>query len=255
MNSYPEAVAKIANDYLERVKSQLRLVPLREQNEFLAEIESHVYEAYQQTPGDDDIARILAVLRNLGEPAEVVYDRLPRTMARSGAKRNVPLYVIGGIFIALFGIPLGFGGLGVMIGILAKLHFATADAMYRDRCNALIQSFSGEVSRAYISMGSYLNGLEVAITGLQIIIIGQKDNPKTHELANAVIGRSLPNRFMMIVDPDEQLPLGHPAEGKTMQNGQPTAYVCQRQTCSAPITNPVTLSQVLQLPPRVQGQA
>ena len=121
MNSYPEAVAKIANDYLERVKSQLRLVPLREQNEFLAEIESHVYEAYQQTPGDDDIARILAVLRNLGEPAEVVYDRLPRTMARSGAKRNVPLYVIGGIFIALFGIPLGFGGLGVMIGILAAL--------------------------------------------------------------------------------------------------------------------------------------
>jgi uncharacterized protein YyaL (SSP411 family) len=41
-------------------------------------------------------------------------------------------------------------------------------------------------------------------------------------------------------------------QGKTMVNGQPTAFVCQRNTCSAPITNPVTLSQMLQLPQRPQ---
>src|SRR6266498_2017087 len=121
MTSYPEVVAKIANDYLDRVKSQLRSVPVREQNEFLGEVESHLYEAYQQTQGEDDIARILAVVRNLGEPAEVVSDRLPRTMVRSGAKHNLPLYIVGGTLIALFGIPLGFGGLGVLVGILVAL--------------------------------------------------------------------------------------------------------------------------------------
>jgi uncharacterized membrane protein len=121
MNSYPDAVAKIANDYLERVKSQLLLVPVREQSEFLAEIESHLYEAYRQRPEEDGVARILVVLRNLGEPAEVVSDRLPRTMALAGTKRNLPLYVVGGIFIAVFGLPLGFGGLGVLVGILAAL--------------------------------------------------------------------------------------------------------------------------------------
>jgi hypothetical protein len=57
------------------------------------------------------------------------------------------------------------------------------------------------------------------------------------------------------LDPHDVLPQGHPAKGKTMQNVQPTAYVCQRTTCSAPIVNPVTLSQVLQLPLRPQGQA
>jgi uncharacterized protein len=36
--------------------------------------------------------------------------------------------------------------------------------------------------------------------------------------------------------------------GKTMENGQPTAYICQRGACSPPVTNPVTLSQMLQLP-------
>ena len=34
MNNYPEVVAKIVSDYLERVKSQLRLVPAHEQGEF-----------------------------------------------------------------------------------------------------------------------------------------------------------------------------------------------------------------------------
>jgi hypothetical protein len=42
-------------------------------------------------------------------------------MVRSGTKRNVPPYVVGGILIALFGIPLGFGGLGVLVGILFGL--------------------------------------------------------------------------------------------------------------------------------------
>jgi uncharacterized membrane protein len=135
MSNYPEAVAAIANDYLERVTAQLRLVPPRERDEFLREIESHIYEAYQQTPGEDDIARILAVLRNLGEPAEVVADRLPGAMVASGTKRNLPLYIVGGIFIALFGIPLGFGGIGVLVGLLCALaglliaYFATAGSL------------------------------------------------------------------------------------------------------------------------------
>lgn len=121
MDNYPEAVALIANDFLERVKVHLRPLPLREQDEFLKELQSHLFEAYQHTPGEVDVARMLTVLRNLGEPAEVVADRLPDAMARSGARRNLPLYVVGGILIALFGIPLGFGGMGVLVGLLAAL--------------------------------------------------------------------------------------------------------------------------------------
>jgi uncharacterized membrane protein len=135
VNNHPEVVAKIADDYLERVKSQLRLVPARERDEFLRELQSHLYEAYRQTPGEDDVERILAVLRNLGEPAEVVSDRLPGAMVRSGTRRSLPLYLMGGILIALFGIPLGFGGVGVMAGLLFALagiviaYYATAGSI------------------------------------------------------------------------------------------------------------------------------
>jgi uncharacterized membrane protein len=121
MNGYPEPVAAIATDYLERVKAQLGSVPVREQDEFLREIQSHVYEAYQQTSDDNDVARILAVLRNLGEPAEVVADRLPDSILRSGSRRNMPLYILGGLFVALFGIPIGAGGVGVLVGLLGTV--------------------------------------------------------------------------------------------------------------------------------------
>lgn len=55
-NGHPEPVAAIATDYLERVKAQLGPVPAREQEEFLREIQSHVYEAYEQTSDENDVA-------------------------------------------------------------------------------------------------------------------------------------------------------------------------------------------------------
>jgi hypothetical protein len=40
---------------------------------------------------------------------------------RSGTKRNLPLYIAGGILIGLFGIPLGFWGVGIALGLLCAL--------------------------------------------------------------------------------------------------------------------------------------
>jgi len=121
MNNHPEAVDKITHDYLERVKLQLRLVPATERTRFLAETESELDKAYQLRSEEDSIDRILAVLRHFGEPAEVVSTQLRSSMASSSKERNLPLYVLGAILIAVFGLPLGFGGLGVVVGIVAAL--------------------------------------------------------------------------------------------------------------------------------------
>jgi uncharacterized protein YyaL (SSP411 family) len=144
---------------------------------------------------------------------------------------------------------------GVMVSVLAHMHLATWQNAYRDRSNALIEAFSGEPARNPASLPAYLAGLETVLTGMQIVIVGPLTNPRTHELIAAVMGRSLPNRTLVIADPKQDFDENHPAHGKKMENGQPTAYVCVRETCSAPITNPVTLSQALQLPPqRAPGQ-
>ncbi len=72
-------------------------------------------------------------------------------MARSGTKRNLPLYVLGGILIALFGIPLGGGGLGVLVGILAAL--------------------AGIAVAFYATVGS------IALVGALFVLLGVDSNP------------------------------------------------------------------------------
>jgi len=58
----------------------------------------------------------------------------------------------------------------------------------------------------------------------------------------------------VVVEPGETLSPGHPCADVGMQNGQPTAYVCQGATRAGPIQSPVQLSQLLTLPqPRQFG--
>ncbi len=126
MENYPEAVQKIATDYLERVTARLRTVPTQEREEFLRELRSHIFEAYSENATPDEVARMLTVLRNIGEPADVVADRLPAAMFSSGARHKVPLHIIAGLLLAIFGLPLGFGGASVILGLLFALTGATA---------------------------------------------------------------------------------------------------------------------------------
>src|SRR5215471_14755112 len=121
MDNYPSSVDMVVNDYLDRLRQPLRSIPVVEREEFRQEIRSHIYEAYQQEPGVDEVARILAVLRRLGEPAEVVSDRLPESVLRAGRQKSSTLHIIGAVVIALFGVPLGVGGVAILLGILATL--------------------------------------------------------------------------------------------------------------------------------------
>jgi hypothetical protein len=137
---------------------------------------------------------------------------------------------------------------GVMIGVHGRLFYATVDQAYAERANTLIQAFAGDVGGQYLQMGTYLNNFEFCTSCLEIIVFGPPEDPRTKDLVNAVMGRSLPNRLLMVVGPGENLPTGHPAEGKIMQEGQPTAYVCGGMVCSPPVTSAAILSHVLQLP-------
>ena len=141
-------------------------------------------------------------------------------------------------------------GNAIMIAELSKLFQATMDSAYAQRANQLAQAFAVEAARTFASSASYFSAIEVALSALQLVVIGPLNNANTHALVTAILGRCLPNKLLIVISPEDSLPEGHPAHGKTMVNGQPTAYVCQRGTCSAPITNAVSLSQALQLPPR-----
>jgi uncharacterized membrane protein len=117
--NYGESVEKIVNNYLHRLKSHLKGLPAKDQEELTREIQSHIYESYTHNPTEDEIERIFEVLDKLGEPAEVVSSRMSESMVTIGKKRKRPLYIAAGVLIGIFGLPLGLGGVAVIIGLLA----------------------------------------------------------------------------------------------------------------------------------------
>jgi uncharacterized membrane protein len=83
-NELPEAVEKIANDYLDRLSEHLAAMPAGDRRELLDEIRSHIHDAYMNESTGSDVDRILSVLRKLGEPAEVISNRMPKAVEKMG---------------------------------------------------------------------------------------------------------------------------------------------------------------------------
>jgi uncharacterized protein YyaL (SSP411 family) len=137
---------------------------------------------------------------------------------------------------------------GIMIGVHGTLFYATLDQHHGERANTLIQAFAGDVGTSYMQMGTYLNAFEFCSSCVETVVMGPPSDPRTQDLIKAILGRCVPNRLLISVAPGDTLPPGHPAEGKIMQEGQPTAYICGAGMCTPPVTDPAVLSQILKLP-------
>jgi len=132
MSHYPEVVEKIVQDYLQRVGIQLQRFPNSDQEDVLKELSSHIFESYCAGTNSEPVGRILEVLRKLGEPADVVAEKLQESLLSLRKLKKVPLSVLGGIVVGMFGLPLGFAGVAVLLGAsgavlgLVAAFFATA---------------------------------------------------------------------------------------------------------------------------------
>jgi uncharacterized membrane protein len=148
MNShFPPSVEKIVTDYLERLSARLKGMLDCDRQEFLNEIRSHVFESYMNEGVEDEIDRILAVLRRLGEPDDVISSRMPQSISQVGRRRKAPLYILASVLIALFGVPLGLGALGALLGLLAAL-FGLVIAYFGTAVSFAVAGFIGAVVSA-----------------------------------------------------------------------------------------------------------
>ncbi|MEX1147575.1 MAG: thioredoxin domain-containing protein [Sphingomonadales bacterium] len=140
-------------------------------------------------------------------------------------------------------------GNATMIRVLATLYHLTGKTVYRARADAIASAFASEIDTAAMAVTSYLSAVDGLHEGLQIIIRGDGDNDDTRALVDAVHRCSLPGRILQVVDTSTSLPTGHPATGKSLVQGRAAAYVCRGQSCSAPVTNPADLEDLLSRPP------
>ncbi|UEM03587.1 thioredoxin domain-containing protein [Skermanella rosea] len=132
-------------------------------------------------------------------------------------------------------------GNGTMVGVLARLFNMTGDDAYHQRAEALVQAFSGELTRNFFPLSTLLNNTELLYTAIQLVVVGNRGAADTEALLATVRATSSPSVVMTLLSPETALPEGHPAQGKGMVAGKATAYVCANMTCSAPITDAADL--------------
>ena len=140
-------------------------------------------------------------------------------------------------------------GNGVMGGVLTRLWLLTGKDAYRQQADALFAAFGSELGRNFFPMATFLNNAELMLSAVQVVIIGERDDPSTDALRVAVYGTSLPNRVLQILPPGADLPATHPANGKGQIDDGTTAFVCIGTTCSLPLTDADDLRAALPRPP------
>jgi len=136
-------------------------------------------------------------------------------------------------------------GNGTLVGVLTRLAILTGDDTYRQRADAIIRAFAGELARNFFRLATLINNAELAQKPVQIVLVGTPEDPALAALRGAVYAVSLPRRVVQIIPPNEALPPAHPAHGKTMIDGKATAYVCEGPVCSLPIVSSQELVEAL----------
>jgi len=140
-------------------------------------------------------------------------------------------------------------GNGVAAHVLLRLHSLTGEVRYRERAEEILRLYHEEASRNPFAYTSYLQALELWGTGpVEVVVVAPADPRAAEPLWDAAAAPYLPHRVLVAGRPDESAPLA-PARERRPVGGRPTAYVCRRFTCSAPVHQPEALAALLAAPP------
>ena len=139
-------------------------------------------------------------------------------------------------------------GNSVMLAVLARLWHLTGKDAYRARAEHLVRATAGGAGENVLGLASFFNAFEFFAAARQLVIVGDPKAAATLALARAAIATGHPDLVLTVMAPGATLPPTHPAAGRGMIHGQPTAYVCVGTSCSLPTTDPAALAAQLATP-------
>ncbi len=122
---------------------------------------------------------------------------------------------------------------------LLRLGALTGDRSYEDPAVAILEMLAGAMTSHPTGFAYLLGALERHVrTPIEIVIVGERDDPRTGALRKEVTGRLIPASVTVTADADDaELPL----LADRPLRGEPTAYVCEHNACRQPVTSAVEL--------------
>ena len=135
-------------------------------------------------------------------------------------------------------------GNAVAASVFLRLFSFTGEERYYERAGRILTVFRSVMTQNPYSSAALLCVLDWWLAGpKEIVIIGSHEQSQTQAMVTTVQQRYIPNRVLLLAeDGTGELPL---LRGKTRVDGRSTAYVCQRQSCSAPAIDAQQLEALL----------
>jgi uncharacterized protein YyaL (SSP411 family) len=124
-------------------------------------------------------------------------------------------------------------GNAVTASVFLRLFSLTGEERYHERAGKILRLFERGMSQNPYGSAALLCSVDWWLSGpREIVIVGARGHAMTEAMLRAVSQRFIPHR--VVLGDAHEFPLG---KGKVSLNGRPTAYVCQRQTCSQPVVD------------------
>jgi len=142
---------------------------------------------------------------------------------------------------------------------LLRLHELTTEDRYRQRGDRALRAFKDRLAHAPAALSEMLLAVDFQLdVPKEIVIVTPRSRAEAEPLLAGLRATFLPNRVLSVVAEGRDLaaeakvvPL---VEGKVARKGQATAYVCERQVCELPTTDPgVFLRQIRKVQPVAGG--
>ena len=139
-------------------------------------------------------------------------------------------------------------GGSVAADVLLRLGVITGNDDYSSRGATPLRSMQQLFGRAPSATGHWLGALDFYVSlPREIVIVGPVDSDATQSMLREVNSRFMPNKVAVGMNDPANPPLKDSPllEQRTMQDGQPTAYVCENYACQLPVTDATALAAQL----------
>jgi uncharacterized protein YyaL (SSP411 family) len=132
--------------------------------------------------------------------------------------------------------------------LLLRLHHFTGKDTYLQLAETALRSYYTAMESQPFGFAHMLCALDYYLEKpKEIVVVGNREDPKTAELVTQIHSMYLPNQTLQIIGPEKSLETVSPLlKDKTQINGRPTVYVCHQYTCSAPVTDSQALKGLLE---------
>jgi uncharacterized protein len=139
-------------------------------------------------------------------------------------------------------------GNSVAADVLLRMAVLTENEDFRNRATTVLSQIAEPAQRYPTGFGRALCALDFYLGEPKEIVVLRGSDEDTQKLTDEVWKRYLPNKVVSLADAgdpsaSQAIPL---LNGRELVAGRATAYVCQRQTCSAPVSDSDALRNLLQ---------